>query len=230
MSHDADGQPFQAASGQSSTASPGGGQSSTASPGEGEPRSRLYPEPPSATPQSQPTSPLEEVAGPQTAAGVTREPAPPTAPAVLDAAQRELLRAVLNRIVPAHQSLPGAGDLGVGDSIERSMAASIPLRRLFLEGLGEIGITAHLQAAEDFRRLDAGRQTAVLVRVEQRLPAFFAALGEHTYRGYYTLEAVQHAVDPDARPPQPLGHELPGFNPDLLDRQRQRAPFWRPVE
>jgi hypothetical protein len=170
-----------------------------------------------------------EVAGPQSEAGVTQEPSPANTPAVLDVVQREVLRAALNRVVPSRESLSGAGDLGIGDGIERSMAASIPLRRLFLEGLGEIAITAHLQAAEDFRSLDPARQTVVLETVEQRLPAFFAALVEHAYRGYYTRVDVQRAVGHDARPPQPLGHELPPFDPTLLDRQRRRTPFWRPA-
>ena len=44
---------------------------------------------------------------------------------VLSEDQRALLRAVLNRIVPARDEMPGAGDLGVGESVERSMAGSI---------------------------------------------------------------------------------------------------------
>jgi hypothetical protein len=52
------------------------------------------------------------------------------------------------------------------------------------------------------------------------------ALVEHTYRGYYTLPVVRRAVGVD-RPPQPIGYELPPFDPALLAVQRQRAPFWR---
>jgi hypothetical protein len=141
---------------------------------------------------------------------------------VLDASQRALLRAVLNRIVPAHGELAGAGDLDVGDSIERTLAESPRLRRLFLDGLTDIAVTG-----AEFVELDAERQISVLQTVEQRWPEFFAALVEHTYRGYYILPAVQIAVGFDPRPPQPLGHELPPFDPAVLDLQRQRAPFWR---
>jgi hypothetical protein len=149
------------------------------------------------------------------------------APLVLDVAQRGLLKAVLNRIVPARGDLPGAGDLDVGDSIERTLAESTRLRRLFIDGLGEIAIGAQRQTGAEFVDLDAGRQTAVLETVEKRWPEFFGALVEHTYRGYYTLVAVQRAVGFEPRPPQPLGHQLPPFDPALLDLQRQRTPFWR---
>ena len=60
--------------------------------------------------------------------------------------------------------------------------------------------------------------------------AFFAALIEHTYRGYYTDPRVYTAIGYTHRPPQPLGHELPLFDPSLLEKQRQRAPFWRRVD
>jgi hypothetical protein len=146
---------------------------------------------------------------------------------VFDAAQREVLRAVLNRIVPAHDEVPGAGDLEVGGTIERTLKESARLRRLFLEGLGEIAITAQQQMGSGFLELDPARQTQVIESVEQTTPAFVVALVQHTYRGYYTLPEVQRAVGWEPRPPQPLGYELPHFDPSLLDAQRRRAPFWR---
>jgi hypothetical protein len=147
---------------------------------------------------------------------------------VLDAAQRAILKSVLNCLVPARANLPGAGDLDVGASIESSLAESIRLRRLFLEGLGEIAISGARQFRRPFGALDGASQTAVLESVEREQPAFFAALVEHTYRGYYTLPAVHAAIGFDSRPPQPRGHQLAPFDPALLEPQRLRAPFWRP--
>lgn len=143
---------------------------------------------------------------------------------VLDAARRALLRAVLNQIVPAYGEVAGAGDLGVGDRIERTLSESARLRRLFLEGLTEIAVTG-----AGFVELDTARKIEVLQAIEERFPDFFVALVEHTYRGYYTLAAVQRAVGFEPRPPQPLGHQLPPFDPAALEIQRQRAPFWRPT-
>ena len=142
---------------------------------------------------------------------------------VLDEAQRAALKSVLNRLVPPRTDLPGAGDLDVGASIERSMASSPRLRRLLLDGLTEIVIIAE----RPFVELDAAIQTGILETVESRRPAFFVALVEHTYRGYYTLPAVHQAIGHESRPPQPQGHRLPPFDPALLDRQRERLPFWR---
>lgn len=166
------------------------------------------------------------VAGAQTEPAVVSEPTPPSAPPILGADQRALLRAVLNRIVPSQDALPGAGDLEVGASIERTLATSARLRRLFIDGLAEIAIAASRQAAAGFTELDAERQIVVLRTLEQRQRAFFVALVEHAYRGYYTLPPVRRALGVE-RPPQPLGYELPTFDPALLEQQRQRSPFWR---
>jgi hypothetical protein len=148
---------------------------------------------------------------------------------VLDADQRALLRATLNRINPPRSDLPGAGDLDVGSSIEHTLSASTRLRRLFLDGLQHIAVTAQRQTGRAFTETQPEAQTSVLETVEQHWPAFFVALVEHTYRGYYTRADVKRAIGFDPRPPQPLGYQLEPFDPALLDRQRQRAPFWRPI-
>jgi Gluconate 2-dehydrogenase subunit 3 len=178
-----------------------------------------------------PTAPAIAIAGPQTVAAVTPRESPTTAPGVLSDAERRLLTAVLNVIIPAGDGAPGAGEIGVAASIERTLAASAPLRRLFLDGLVAIDVEADRRNADgssdDFVALDPDAQLSVLRSVEDAYPAFFAALVEHTYRGYYTDPRVYAAIGYDHRPPQPLGHYLPPFDPAILERQRQRTPFWR---
>jgi Gluconate 2-dehydrogenase subunit 3 len=165
------------------------------------------------------------VAGPQAAPAVVSEPAPSAAPAVFDASQRELLHAMLNCIIPARAELPGAGDLAVGASIERTLSTSAALKRLFLDGLAHVAIVAQQQTALEFRELDPAQQTHVLQVVEQHVPAFFVALVEHTYRGYYTSPSVVRVLG--SGPPQPIGHALPTFDHAMLAQQRRRTPFWR---
>lgn len=182
---------------------------------------------------NQPSADETTVAGPQAISSVTPREPPAVAPRVLDDAQTALLTAVLNRIVPAAGGMPGAGDLGVAVTIDRTLAAYPLLRRLFQDGFVEIEIESARQssgAKAGFTELDGDRQDAVLQAVEAVHPAFFAALIEHAYRGYYTDPRVYAAIGYAHRPPQPLGHELPLFDPAMLEKQRQRAPFWRPVD
>jgi hypothetical protein len=146
---------------------------------------------------------------------------------ILTDAERTTLVAALNLLVPAHEHLPGAGDLGVAATIEREMAQSPPLRRALLDTLraiefasGEQGFVAH----------DTDAQESLLRAVEAAEPPRFALLVEHAYRGYYVLPVVQRAIGLSGEPPQPRGHHLAPFDPALLAQQRQRAPFWRRID
>lgn len=183
--------------------------------------------------RKQPSADETTVAGPQAISAVTPREPPAVAPRVLDEEQTALLVTVLNRIIPATAATPGAGDLGVAETIDRTLAAYPLLRRLFSDGLVEIEVESVRQSSDagaGFAALEGERQDAVLRAVEAAFPAFFAALVDHTYRGYYTHPRVYEAIGYAHRPPQPLGHDLPMFDSTLLDKQRQRAPFWRPVE
>ncbi len=168
------------------------------------------------------------VAGPQSEAAVApSEVHAASVPTVLSEEQRGLLMSVLDRIVPPRDGLPGAGGLGVDAAIDRTLAMTPRLRRLFLDGLATIARTAESTSANDFATLESAAQENILRTVEAAEPAFFAALVEHTYRGYYILPEVHAAIGYPDRPPQPLGHELAPFRDELLQLQIDRAPFWR---
>lgn len=157
-----------------------------------------------------------------------REPTS-TEPTVLSEEQRALLTAVLDCLVPPRDDLPGAGGLGVAGFVERTLGDAPTRRRLLLDGLAAIQMTSARHAGVDFAALDPERQEAILAAIELAAPLFFAALVDYTYRGYYTHPRVQAAVGFSGAPAQPRGFALPVFDPALLQRQRQRAPFWRPT-
>ena len=185
--------------------------------------------PPDASDTSDPPD-VFMVAGPQAVSAVTPHEPPAIAPPVLSDAERSLLIAVLDCIIPIEGDLPGAGVFGIAAPIERTLAASLTLRRLFLDGLMRITLAGARHAPDaTFVSLDAERQDAALSVVEREHPAFFAALVDHTYRNYYADPRIHALIGWDSRPPQPLGHQLLPFDPALLERQRTRAPFWRTI-
>lgn len=145
---------------------------------------------------------------------------------ILTAEQRELLVAVLNRIIPSEAALPGAGGLGLAATVEQAFRGSA-VRRLLLDILADITVASpHIP----FPLLTEDEQDAALRAVEQARPRAFAALVEQTYCAYYTRPEVHAAIGWDSRPPQPLGHTLPPFDPATLAKQRARPPFWRLTE
>lgn len=143
--------------------------------------------------------------------------------------QRALFKAALNRIIPAESALPGAGDLGVADSIERSIQSVASRRRAFLDGLGQIDLTSWRECDRAFSDLSSDRQDHVLRLVEQANPSFFDKLVTYTYRCYYVNSTIVQLVGASPRPPQPEGHALPPFDPSRLANVRKRGPIHRPA-
>jgi hypothetical protein len=143
--------------------------------------------------------------------------------------QRELLRATLNRIIPADGVFPGAGDLGVVSYVDTVVARSAELRRLFARGLTQIDITSQELYAQGFMDLSEHQKDAVLRRVEANNSEFFGTLVTHTYSAYYSNPLIVSILGPDLRPPQPRGHELEPLDLSLLDRVRRRRPLYRPA-
>jgi hypothetical protein len=77
----------------------------------------------------------------------------------------------------------------------------------------------------------AAGDEATLQAIEKQMPADFERILSVAYIAYYTDPEVRLVLESvtgyAARPPQPLGYELPPFDNDLLARQRTRVPFWR---
>jgi hypothetical protein len=142
-------------------------------------------------------------------------------------AQRELLTLVLNRIVPAAGQFPGAGDLGVADFIEQTAGQSIGLRRLFIEGLTMIAITAMRSEGSEFSELPNSAQDEILKEVETRNSSFFDTLVRQSYNGYYTSPEVFQLIGYHRKPAHEYKHQP--FDESLLEPQWQRQPFWRQV-
>ena len=146
---------------------------------------------------------------------------------VFNAAQRQLLTAALNRIIPAQGQFPGAGDLGLSAVVERAVRRETGLTRLFVEGLAQLEIAASSRHGGAFNDLSTADQDDTLKDVETRFPNFFAGLVRQCYNGYYTNPEVFELIDYSL--PLPEDYQPQPFDERLLEPQRQRAPFWRPV-
>lgn len=152
-------------------------------------------------------------------------------------AQRDLLTATLNRIIPAQDKFPGAGDIGGAAWVEQAVieraaadkaAGRTPdLRRLFTEGLAQLEIAAAQRGAAALSQLPPESQDDALRQVEAEHPDFFAALVRQCYNSYYTnpdiFDLIGYAI------PKPQDYKPLPFDERLLEPQRRRSPIWRPV-
>ena len=148
---------------------------------------------------------------------------------VFSPAQRQLLDAVLDRIIPPQENRPGAGSLGIGDFVEGVAVGEPGLTRLFVQGLAAIEIAAAERGAGGFSALSDDAKDETLRAVEQANADFFDQLILQVYNGYYTNLTVFERIGytlPSI--PQP-GAKLELLDESLLEAQRQRPPFWTRV-
>lgn len=148
---------------------------------------------------------------------------------VFSPTQRSLVTEVINRIIPAMDKLPGAGNLGIAAYIEDAAAGTPGLTRLFNDGLAQIAVAAGQDSAGGFESLSNTAKDDLLRSMEAANPVFFDQLVLQTYNGYYTNPEVFELIGYTV--PKPA---TPGSHPELLDvsllkHQRDREPFWKKV-
>ncbi|MFB3097318.1 MAG: gluconate 2-dehydrogenase subunit 3 family protein [Dehalococcoidia bacterium] len=146
---------------------------------------------------------------------------------ILTESQKDLLVRAFNRIIPAEGDFPGAGDLGLADSLEQTIGRTQQSIRMFLEGLAQIDITAVQEQGMEFSRLSGAGQDSTLQSIEQSHPAFFNELRRQCYNGYYTHPLPQELIGYSR--PEPSEYRPTPFDESLLEPQKQRDPFWRRV-
>ena len=148
---------------------------------------------------------------------------------VFSPAQRELLDAVLDRIIPPEGERPGAGTLGIGDFVEGVAVGEPGLTRLFVQGLATIEIAAAERGSGGFAALSSEVKDDVLRSVEASRSDFFDQLVLQTYNGYYTNLTVFESIGYNLPSVPVPGTKLELLDETLLEAQRQRPPFWTRV-
>jgi hypothetical protein len=146
---------------------------------------------------------------------------------VFTEAERQLLRHVIDALIPGTSGLPAGGEAGAADHVERRAEATPALRRRLGDGLAAIAILASRRHPDGFAALDHGEREAVLRSASIDNPDAFDALILHAYSGYYALPQVLRGIGAPVRPPQPLGHEMTPFDERLLARVAGRPPLYR---
>jgi hypothetical protein len=142
------------------------------------------------------------------------------------ATERELLRLVLDRLVPAGGGFPAAGDLGIATYLEQVAGATPAARRLFVEGLRQIAMAGARRQPAGFAGLSGEEQDDVLRGLERERPEFFEVLVRQTYSGYYSHGTVLRLLGVDG-PPQPRGYAVDAFPPGLAERVRRSGFIYR---
>ena len=155
---------------------------------------------------------------------------------ILTTEQLALLEAIQNRLIPAQDGMPGAGEVGCANTLDRFLSERPALRRPVIAALNAVEATAAGAASEGtetagathvaFLLLTDAARDEVLRGVETAHPELFKTLLNQTYTAYYTNPAVLLILG--WNPPQPEGFATPPpFDEALLANVKQRGKIWR---
>lgn len=131
-----------------------------------------------------------------------------------------ILNAVMDRLVPPIDDLPGAGALGLASEVESLARRHPPYQRALATFIEKL-------APQWSAGLPAAQRDALLRDLEAADGAAFNAVLELVYLAYYSDPRVHRRVGWRGGPLQPEGFPLAPFNPEILRTIRQRKPFWR---
>ena len=140
---------------------------------------------------------------------------------------RIVLKETMNLILPPVDELPGAGDMGLASNAEE-LANRIPKYGLATRRvLDAIALDPSARAEGGFAALDQDQRNSALKTLEASIPETFDNFVDLIYIVYYSDERVHKRIEWRTGPLQPLGWELPPFNPRVLETTAKRKPFWR---
>ena len=140
-----------------------------------------------------------------------------------------LVSAVLDTIIPPSEDgrMPGAGQLGLGDTVREETGALWPT---LVEGMEALDQRARDSGPSGFVELDLDQRSEYLTASAESHPGLVPGLVFYVYTAYYRNPVVVEALGLEARPPYPLGYSLDAGDLELLEPVRRRAPFYRKPE
>jgi hypothetical protein len=146
-------------------------------------------------------------------------------------AERRMLRAAADVIIPAQGEMPAASAVGAVRYIERIAGTDQKLAAVLFDGLHAIEAHAATTHSARFDLVGADEQAEILARFEKSdTPVgFFGALRDLVYEGYYTQPRIQKLLGYNFRSGRRRTAPLEPFDEERVARVRQMAPLYRQV-
>jgi hypothetical protein len=139
--------------------------------------------------------------------------------------KEELLVAILDRLIPAVDDLPSAGQMGLTSEIVRLAAQQARFNNIFgsaIDAFGTVNPT--------FTSSNSEQQDDAIRTFESANPELFGALLSIAYIVYYKDSRVHARIGWEGRTPQPDGNDMEPWDESVLETIRNRKPFWRSVD
>ncbi len=141
----------------------------------------------------------------------------------------QLLETLLDVVIPpsADGRLPGAGTLGLTDTIARTVRQMPMLRPVLEYGFGTLAELAMRRNAGGWGALTPAERAEVFAEFTATDQFFLPAFLFLAYSSYYQAPRVVEALGLEARAPHPKGYPMDEDDLTLLDAVRRRGKMYR---
>jgi len=156
---------------------------------------------------------------------------PHTSPPVsgLGQAQRELLRAAMDQIIPAGDGMPAASAVGGVDYLDRLARQAPDIRADLERNLTALQQLCRQQVGKEFTAISQEDQLEVLKGLDKQQPDTFASLRDYVYESYYTQPQVWKLIGYEFYPTNAAGPKMKQFDESVLARVKKMPRLYREV-
>jgi hypothetical protein len=155
---------------------------------------------------------------------VPKTSAPPSA---LGQAQRELLRAAMDQIIPAGDGMPAASEAGGMEYLDHLAGQTPEIRAELEKSLAALQELTSKQLGGDFNALSQGDRVEMLKKLEKQRPEAFGLLRDYVYESYYTQPKVWKLIGYEFYPTNAAGPMMKPFDELVLAKVKKMPKLYR---
>ncbi len=144
-------------------------------------------------------------------------------------AQRELLHAVLDQIIPAGDGMPAASEVGGVEYLDRLASQTPEIKRDLEKSLTALQELASRQSGKDFTALSPADRVETLKKLEKQQPEAFGSLRDYVYESYYTQPKIWKLIGYEFYPTNAAGPKMNPFDESVLAKVKMIPKLYREV-
>ncbi len=144
--------------------------------------------------------------------------------------RRELLRAVMDEIIPAGDNMPAASEVGGVEYLDRLARENRDIYKALASSLSELEELSRKGFKKSFVSLSRSARVKVLTQLEKEgAPDSFNALRDFVYEAYYTQPKVWESLGYEFYPTNEAGPDMKPFDAAVLAQVRKKSKLYREV-
>lgn len=148
-------------------------------------------------------------------------------PSGLGKAQRDLLRAAMDQIIPAGDGMLAASEVGGVEYLDRLARQAPDIRAELEKSLTALQDFTSKQLGKNFMELSPADQVDTLKRFERQQPEAFGLLRDYVYESYYTQPQVWKPIGYEFYPTNASGPQMKPFDESVLAKVKQMPKLYR---